>query len=135
MNESQNKVREWMRLAHQETPSCPEMPVTKIRELRESLIAEEFREFRISNSLYGDLGKTASLTSIADDLADILYVVYGSACAYGIDIAPVFEEVHRSNMSKFIDGHLRPDGKWIKGPSYTPPNIKPIIQQQINQLV
>ena len=51
--------------------------------------------------------------------------------AYGIDMEPIHEEIQRSNMSKFIDGHLREDGKWVKGPSYSPADIKPIIEAQI----
>jgi predicted HAD superfamily Cof-like phosphohydrolase len=41
-------------------------------------------------------------------------------------------EVHRSNMSKLgIDGKpiLREDGKFLKGPNYFPPSLKPIIEK------
>lgn len=71
-----------------------------------------------------------NLVEIADALGDLLYVVLGTAVTCGIDIEPIFEEIHRSNMTKFIDGYRREDGKWIKGPSYTPVNLKPIIDAQ-----
>lgn len=62
---------------------------------------------------------------IAKELADLLYVVYGTADSFGIPIDDVFAEVHRSNMSKLVDGKplKREDGKVLKGPNYTPPNF------------
>lgn len=48
----------------------------------------------------------------------------------GIDITPVFNEVMDSNMTKFIDGHRREDGKWIKGPSHRPADIRSILVSQ-----
>ncbi len=40
------------------------------------------------------------LIEIADGIADTIYVLIGAAIEYGIDIQAVFDEVHRSNMSK-----------------------------------
>lgn len=72
----------------------------------------------------------ADLIEVADALADINYVSAGAAICYGIDMEPVDEEVQRSNMSKFIDGYRDENGKWIKGPSYTPVNLEPILKAQ-----
>jgi len=47
----------------------------------------------------------------------------------GIDMAPVFREVHRSNMSK-VGGHKRADGKWIKPSNYSPAHLQPILAAQ-----
>ena len=44
-------------------------------------------------------------------------------------MAPVFREVHRSNMSK-VDGHKRADGKWIKPLDYSPARLQPILAVQ-----
>ena len=44
-------------------------------------------------------------------------------------MAPVFREVHRSNMSK-VGGHKRADGKWIKPPSYSLAHLRPILAAQ-----
>ena len=60
------------------------------------------------------------LVGIADALADIVYVVYGTALTYGLDLDAVLREVHRSNMSKLgSDGKplIRDDGK-VKDDSY-----------------
>ncbi|MEC4688424.1 MAG: hypothetical protein VST64_08985, partial [Nitrospirota bacterium] len=67
--------------------------------------------------------------AVAKELADLLYVVYGAAVSCGIDMEPVFQEVHRSNMSK-LGGYKRADGKWVKPPTYSPASIQPILQAQ-----
>lgn len=69
------------------------------------------------------------LAPIAKELADLLYVVYGTAIAYGIDLEPVFREVHRSNMSK-VGGYTRDDGKWVKPDTYSRAAIEPLLQAQ-----
>lgn len=87
--------------------------------LRIDLIQEEVSEF-VAASQQGDL------IGIADALADIVYVVYGTALTYGIDLDTVLAEVHRSNMSKLgSDGQpvLREDGKVLKSDRYFPPDI------------
>jgi predicted HAD superfamily Cof-like phosphohydrolase len=66
-----------------------------------------------------------------DGLADILYVVFGTAVAMGIDLSPFFDEVHRSNMTK-VGGEKRADGKVLKPETYEPPNLLPeLIHQQL----
>jgi predicted HAD superfamily Cof-like phosphohydrolase len=92
------------------------------RMLRERLIQEEFEELKEA------MGQE-NLAAIAKELADLLYVVYGTAVSYGIDMEPVFTEVHRSNMSK-IGGYKREDGKWVKPPTYSAAAIEPILAEQ-----
>jgi predicted HAD superfamily Cof-like phosphohydrolase len=123
MNEQQ-QVKEWMQLAGQDTPDKPTIPPPGVRELRVNLIQEDLLELDIALN-------DRDLVETADALADLLYVVLGTAVACGIDLGPVFAEVHRSNLSKFIDGHRREDGKWCKGPSYSPANLRPIIERQM----
>ena len=94
----------------------------RTRVLRERLIQEEFDELKQAMA-------QEELPAIAKELADLLYVVYGTAVSYGIDMAPVFREVHRSNMSK-VGGYKREDGKWVKPPSYSPAAIEPILADQ-----
>jgi predicted HAD superfamily Cof-like phosphohydrolase len=117
-------IQDFMRAAKQDTPDFPTVPSQDVQDLRYSLISEELGELDMAQA-------SEDPVEVADAIADLLVVVLGAAVAWGIDIEPVFEEVHRSNMTKFIDGHKRADGKWIKGPSYSPPEIAPIIQAQM----
>jgi predicted HAD superfamily Cof-like phosphohydrolase len=87
--------------------------------LRVALLTEEVDEFVTAS-------EKADLIGIADALADIVYVIYGTALTYGIDLDSVLREVHRSNMSKLsADGKppLREDGKVLKSERYFPPDI------------
>jgi predicted HAD superfamily Cof-like phosphohydrolase len=94
----------------------------RTRALRERLIHEEFEELKEA------MAKN-DLAGIAKEMADLLYVVYGTAVSYGIDMEPVFREVHRSNMSK-VGGFKREDGKWVKPATYSPAAIGPILAAQ-----
>lgn len=70
--------------------------------------------------------------AVADALADMVYVITGSALVHGIDLDACIAEVHRSNMSKLgADGVpvLRDDGKVLKGPSYTRPDLVKVMSQ------
>lgn len=65
---------------------------------------------------------------LADGLADLAYVVLGTAAQYRIPLWSVFEEVHRSNMTKGrgtdTDRLLKAD----KGPHYQPANVERAIE-------
>ncbi len=91
--------------------------------LRIELIREELQEF-IEAIEEGDIVK------VADSLGDLAYVVAGAGHEFGIPLDLVVEEIHRSNMSKLgADGKpiYRDDGKSLKGPNYTPPDIASIL--------
>lgn len=135
MQTEQNQVREFMLLAGQETPAQPTQPKDGVLMLRTNLIQEELNELTLAfgdpETMLVEQGTcTYNQTEVADALADLLVVVLGTAVACGIQIQPIFDEVMRSNMTKFIDGHRREDGKWIKGPSYSPANISPLLEAQ-----
>jgi predicted HAD superfamily Cof-like phosphohydrolase len=71
-----------------------------------------------------------NLTEVADGLADAKYVINGCAVALGIPFDAIFNEVHRSNMSKRnADGTInyRDDGKILKPETYSPPQIWKIL--------
>ena len=86
---------------------------------RHRLMKEEVEEY-----LAG--AQKEDLENITKELADILYAVYGTILEHGLQnkIKAIFEEVHRSNMSK--DYH---EYKMIKGPSYFKANIKKILEK------
>lgn len=94
----------------------PTVPCQKDRELRVELIREEVEEWQKAEAEQ-DLG------SIADALADLIYVAIGAAITYGIDLRPVWAEVQRSNMAK-VGGRKREDGKWLKPDGWRPPDIQ-----------
>lgn len=101
--------------------AMPNINSSETNLLRISLIDEELREL---SAALADGDKVGVL----DALTDLQYVLDGAYLQLGYahlkDAA--FAEVHRSNMSKLgADGKpiRRADGKVLKGPGYTPPNL------------
>ncbi|MDX9698627.1 MAG: hypothetical protein RBT55_03555 [Rhodocyclaceae bacterium] len=129
----------------------------KLRELRVKLIAEELTElcqalgvdltlevahsrakyrtdekqaavrFEVNAVLEDD---EVNLVEAADALGDLDYVVQGANLVFGFPAEPVLTEIHRANMSKLgADGLpvYREDGKVMKGPNYTPPDVAAVL--------
>lgn len=90
-------------------------PDTDLLWLRRTLHDEEHAELVEALEL-GDL------SGIARELADVVYVAYGTAHAYGIDLDAALAEVHRANMQK-ARGPRRADGKALKPPDFVPPDM------------
>jgi len=73
-----------------------------------------------------------------DALVDIYYYSQNAACKQGVNLSQIFDVVHAANMAK-IDPSTgkvirRPDnGKVLKPPGWTPPNVKQEIMRQTNQ--
>lgn len=64
------------------------------------------------------------------ELCDIQYVLLGNFVAMGLDNAPFFREVHRSNMTKDrVAGDQALGTKVSKGPSYQPANIMSVYEK------
>jgi predicted HAD superfamily Cof-like phosphohydrolase len=98
-----------------------------LRDLRIRLLEEEVAE-------YGLAARSGDLSALADALGDIVYVAYGAAVTYGLDLDAVLAEIHRSNMSKLgVDRRpiMRADGKVLKGPAYRPPDIRAVLATQL----
>tara|TARA_Y100000590_G_C15313340_1_gene861020 strand:- start:353 stop:721 length:369 start_codon:yes stop_codon:yes gene_type:complete len=117
------KVKEFMNVFGQEIKNKAEFPNEKIIDLRKKLIEEEFKELK-------DAIKDNDIVEVADALTDILVVTYGAGVAFGIDLDKCFEEVHRSNMSKLSQegkAIYNEFGKVMKGPNYSPPDLKKFI--------
>ena len=100
----------------------PELPNDEERTLRKKLLSEEYAEYCLGE--YNN-----DLVEIADALADMIYIICGTAVSYGIPLDKVFEEVHNSNMAKFVDGKVlrREDGKILKPEGWRPPDIQKFI--------
>jgi len=99
----------------------PSLTDIKTRFLRARLVVEEAVEFM-------EACNVADMNLIADSLCDLLVVAFGSANAFGIDLEPLFAEVHRSNMTK--TPAKDPGGKIKKGPDYESPNLDPLLKEQ-----
>ena len=113
-------VRNFMRIYGQEIKTKSSFPSTKIIQLRYDLIKEELDELSVAI-------KDKDIVEVADALTDLLYVVYGAGHSFGVDLDKCFAEVQRSNMSK-LDKDGKPiyndNGKVMKGPNYSKPNLK-----------
>jgi len=95
-------------------------------QLRYNLMKEE-------NEEYLEACKTGNMVEIADALGDQLYILFGTILKHGLQhkIEEVYDEIHRSNMSKLDkDGNpiFREDGKILKSELYFKPDIKKIIE-------
>lgn len=89
----------------------------------------EWLDFMKSANFIKD--QPTNLNLLADGIADCEVVNLGTASAFGIKMQPIFDEVHRSNMSKFIGGILKSEsGKYLKGPHYTKPDIEGELRKQ-----
>ncbi len=101
-------------------------------ELPEDIIALRHRLMAEENEEYLHAARHHDLTEVADALGDMLYILCGTIIEHGLQhkITEIFEEIHRSNMSKLDkDGKpiYREDGKVIKGPGYFKPDIEKIL--------
>ena len=105
-----------------EFPTKPYVPSDRLKTLRKELIMEEVKEtlLAIDND---------DIVELADGIADSIVVLLGTAVTYGIDIRPIWDEVHKTNMAK-KDGPMRSDGKRLKPEGWKPPDIKSIINKQ-----
>lgn len=89
-------------------------------ELRIKLLREECKELVDALSTQDWLG-------VAKELADLDYVIHGTAQRPCINMQAAVEAVHASNMSKVgPDGKFveREDGKILKGPHYFEPDMR-----------
>ena len=121
MTNEQQQVKQFMQVFGQEAPSKPTIPSLEMRKLRAMLILEEALETIralgiVAKGFCPDehieiciedvqfeqiVSINPSLVEIADGLADLHYVAYcGTAVACGLDMEPIFAEVHRSNITK-----------------------------------
>lgn len=95
------------------------------RKLRLSLLKEEFEE-------YVQAEEENDIVAVADALADMLYIIFGTAHAYNIPLDEIFSEVHSTNMAKVgKNGKVerREDGKILKPKGWKPPQIAKMIEE------
>ena len=121
-----SKVKEFHEVFGLEFHETPQANISeRIIALRHRLMAEE-------NDEYLEAAQNNDLTQIADALGDKLYILCGTIIAHGLQhkIVEVFEEIHRSNMSKLDENGkpiYREDGKIMKSEKYFLPDISSIL--------
>tara|TARA_R100000231_G_C5205604_1_gene128863 strand:+ start:128 stop:508 length:381 start_codon:yes stop_codon:yes gene_type:complete len=94
--------------------------------LKFKLIQEELNEYKKACS-------DEDLVEVCDAIIDLTYVIYGMVVQHGLTevFDKMFEEVHKSNMSKLENGKVltRSDGKILKGSEYFKPNLKKYLNE------
>lgn len=90
--------------------------------LRLKLVREEYTEFMLALM-------RRDLAEVADGALDLVYVVIGTLVTLGIDPRPIWNEIQRANMGK-EGGGKREDGKILKPPGWTPPDVAGILKSQ-----
>lgn len=90
-----NDVAEFHRTFHLPVEEKPLIPAEDRCRLRVNLLREELRELEEAIA-------ANDLVEVADALADIQYVLSGAVLEFGLGekFKSLFDEVHRSNMSK-----------------------------------
>jgi predicted HAD superfamily Cof-like phosphohydrolase len=114
------KVREFHKVFGQALDVPGKWASKDLIELRLKLIVEEFQEFLESDSK----------ENMLKEAVDLLYVIYGFAATFGLDIDTAFNRVHQSNMSKLGDDGkpiYREDGKVLKSKNYKPADLGDLV--------
>ena len=106
------------------TPTLVEKP---LYEMRHRIQQEE-------NNEYLKACEENDLVEIAHEIADEFYVLFGKVISHGLQdkIPEIFDEIQRANMSKLGPDEkpiYREDGKVLKGPNYSPPDVKSILEK------
>lgn len=118
------QVRRFEEIIKADLPDKPTMWDGDKKDLRQRLLEEEVKE----------MAEATTIEEFSDGMCDTLYILFGTAHEYGIAdrLALMFDEVHRSNMSKFPNGEvlLREDGKVLKPDSFSPPNLRSILNRR-----
>lgn len=126
--EKVHKVKEFHEVFKIGNRETPEVNVSEQEYmLRFNLLKEE-------NEEYLEACKSGDLAEVADALGDQLYIIFGTILRHGLHhkIEEVFDEIHRSNMSKLDEEGkpiFREDGKIMKSSNYFKPDIKKVLEK------
>ncbi len=152
--DSLNQVALFHEIFNVPVVDMPQVPSEARCELRVALLEEELRELKQAI-------EEKDLTAVADALCDLHYVLSGAVLEFGLGkkFASLFDEVHRSNMSKACNNekeaqetvdfystngeectykksgikyhvHRVADDKVLKNKYYSPANLSTIIEQK-----
>ena len=130
------KVKDFQQTFGQVVNRKPALVDLELANLRFELMKEENEEY-----MQAVIDK--DVVEVADALGDQLYILIGTILSHGMQevIVDVFNEIHRSNMSKLdengkpiINGQngvldiTRELGKVLKSPRYSKPNFDKILK-------
>ena len=130
------KVKDFQQTFDQVVNRKPTLVDLELANLRFELMKEENEEY-----MQAVIDK--DVVEVADALGDQLYILIGTILSHGMQevIVDVFNEIHRSNMSKLdengkpiINGQngvldiTRELGKVLKSPRYSKPNFNKILK-------
>jgi predicted HAD superfamily Cof-like phosphohydrolase len=112
-------------------PSAPSTPDAATLALRLRLLREEAQEVQEALTALTDAPRSgaAAEAAAAHELADLLYVVYGTFVALGVDADEVFEEIHEANLRK-VGAPRRPDGKQLRPDDWRPADVSAVLERQ-----
>ncbi|WTA24474.1 hypothetical protein OG365_39670 (plasmid) [Streptomyces sp. NBC_00853] len=119
-------VREFHEKCSLPIQRCPADISEELSTHRQRLLNEEVAEL-------SEAAESGHLDHVARELADVVYIAYGTALTYGIDLDLVLAEIHQSNLTKLgPDGRpeLRADGKVLKGRSFVAPDVRAVLRGQ-----
>lgn len=139
-------VRQFHEAFGETQPERPTLLSDEEAAMRCQLLVEEVKEFIaamgcaiwtggvrgiVVESTAGRMNETEpNLVAAAHELADILYIAFGTAVKMGLPMAEVFAEVHAANMRKVEGPGLpkrRPDGKILKPEGWQPADVAKIL--------
>jgi len=111
-------------------PDVPSLPDAQTLELRRTLIQEEFAEVMAEFDKAREAKSVLELSNLLHELADLLYVTYGTFVACGVDADAIFAEVHRANLQKAA-GKRREDGKILKPEGFRKADVRGVLETLI----
>lgn len=86
-------IRDFHRKFGLDSPASPQLLEGELLQFRVGFMAEELKE-------YVDASVSGNLTKAADALADLAYVVLGTAYLMGLPFDQIWQLVHAANMKK-----------------------------------
>ena len=126
-NQTLGQMVHWFNTLYQVPMKAgPTLPSDEQMDTMYSLIHEELMELC-------EAMDNKDIVGMADAMMDIIYVTAQQADKYGFPVDKLLAEVQRSNLSKLgEDGKpiFREDGKVLKGPKFSPPDLKTILDNE-----
>lgn len=127
-------VKAFMLSCDQSVRSEPTVVSDQERWERFSMLTEEFSEhkkalkdLKRAVEYHSKSGTKDAMTELADSLVDMVYIIIGTAHAYGFDFDKLWRLVHENNISK-IDPEtglvLKVNGKVQKPEGFVPVDLR-----------